>query len=108
MALCLRRIFENALSVEPFTFLIFSLQLDRCVEDKRLEHMNRAIEDSRQNVDHTIDAINRNYVNFLKANITHHQYLKDMAEKSGDLNSVMHHMVMVETYRSMLERSLSR
>jgi hypothetical protein len=71
---------------------------------KRLDHMNKAIEDSQENVNQVINTINENYRNFLSANVTHHLHLRDIAEQDGDLAATMHHQVMAEVYLSMLEK----
>lgn len=69
-----------------------------------MDRMNRAIENSEQNVKQVINAVNENYRNFLLANVTYHLQLRDMAEQAGDLASTIHHQVMSEIYQSMLER----
>jgi hypothetical protein len=72
---------------------------------QRLDRMNKAIENSEQNVRQVISAVNENYKNFLLANVTYHLHLRDMAEQAGDLASMLHHQVMSEIYQSMLERT---
>lgn len=71
---------------------------------KRIDHMNQAIENSELNVKQIMNTVNENYRNFLSANITYHLQLKDMAEQAGDLSGTMHHQVMSEIYQSILER----
>jgi hypothetical protein len=69
----------------------------------RLDSMNRVIENSKANTDRIIESLNDNYGRFLQASITHHSYLKEVAEQHGDLAALMHHQVMLETYQSMLD-----
>ena len=71
---------------------------------KRLDRMNQAIQDSQENVKQVINTVNKNYRNFLSANVTHHRHLRDIAEQDGDLAGTMHHQVMAEVYQSMLEK----
>jgi hypothetical protein len=71
---------------------------------KKIQYIEEAIENSKMNVLNILDAVSENYMNFLQSNITHHHYLRDMAEQAGDVSAVMHHQVMAEVYQSMLER----
>ena len=45
--------------------------------------MNKAIENSYQNIQQPIKAVSENYMNFLSANVTYHPQLRDMAQQAG-------------------------
>lgn len=52
--------------------------------------------------DQMLKIIEENYTRYLQSNITHHGYLLDLAEKENDMQRIMHHKVLLETFETML------
>lgn len=57
------------------------------IGQKRMDRMNKAIEDSELKIKKIMDMVNGNYRNFLSANIAYHRQLRDMAEQAGDMSA---------------------
>ena len=64
--------------------------------------MNAIIENKGKAVADALREVENNFVTSTKAHITYHKHLMKMADESGDMNSYMHHRVMMETYESIL------
>lgn len=52
--------------------------------------------------DEVLREIERNFITSTKGHITYHKKLMELAEKSGDMRSYLHHRVMMETYETLL------
>jgi hypothetical protein len=66
------------------------------------EAMNAIIENKANAVADALREVENNFVTSTKAHITYHKHLMKMADESGNMNSYMHHCVMMETYESIL------
>jgi hypothetical protein len=66
------------------------------------ERMNETIEAKKDYTEQVLRQLEENYSNFVKSQITYHEFLMRAAEQKGDLRLYMHHKVMLETYQTSL------
>jgi hypothetical protein len=66
------------------------------------ESMNSMIESKVAATADVLREIEDNFITSAKGHVTYHQHLMKLAEENGDMNSFMHHRVMMETYETML------
>ena len=67
-----------------------------------IERMEKSIEARKDYTDEVLRQVEENYSNFVKSQITYHEFLMNAAEHKGDLQLYMHHKVMLETYQTTL------
>lgn len=70
--------------------------------DGNLAKMNESIEANADYTESVLKTVEDTYSRFLQSNIVHHKYLLKMAEQDNDLQRIMHHKVLLETYETML------
>ena len=64
--------------------------------------MIKTVQTASEMTDQLLKVIEENYARYLESNITHHRFFADMAEKEGDMQQLMHHRVLLETFETML------
>ena len=66
------------------------------------EKINQTIEADKDRTSEVLRSVEENYANFVKSQVTYHEYLMKSAEQNGEMQQYMHHKVMLETYQVTL------